>query len=37
MDGSYLFGQVREQERARLAGLSAQFDRSLSDIWPVSG
>jgi SAM-dependent methyltransferase len=23
---SYLFGQVREQERARLAGLSAQFD-----------
>ena len=26
MDGSYLFGQVREQERARLAGLSAQFD-----------
>jgi 2-polyprenyl-3-methyl-5-hydroxy-6-metoxy-1,4-benzoquinol methylase len=24
--GSYLFGQVREQERARLAGLSAQFD-----------
>jgi Methyltransferase domain len=25
-DGSYLFGQVREQERARLAGLSAQFD-----------
>jgi SAM-dependent methyltransferase len=24
--GGYLFGQVREQERARLAGLSAQFD-----------
>src|SRR6266571_2706725 len=24
--GSYLFGRVGEQERARLAGLSAQFD-----------
>ncbi len=39
--GSYLFGQVREQERARLAGLSAQFDpvtfRHLANVGVAAG
>jgi SAM-dependent methyltransferase len=39
--GSYLFGQVREHERARLAGLSAQFDpvtvRHLASVGVAAG
>jgi SAM-dependent methyltransferase len=41
MDEGYLFGRVREQERARLAGLSAQFDsvtvRHLGAVGVVAG